>query len=255
LTPGWWAFRDPRRRCPHGPLLDPARWARALAEAGFAVAGCFGLPLAQGGEHPLQSVIVAAADGYAPDPARRARPIPAPPKTAPVTAVPASGPSDLEQSLRKLIAETLRLELDELGLDDSFADHGADSILSVELVRRINAAHGVDLKSTALFNYATVRELAAYMAREHGVGAAPSSAAPPDGQGKRQAQRLMEVINRRREAAPVNREAEFWQRQTDGAPPAVPEPAPPADLDEVLRRLERGEISVSQAMELHYVDE
>ena len=257
LTPGWWAFRDGRRRCPHGPLLDAARWAQVLAEAGFAVAGRFGLPLARGGEHPLQTVIVAVADGFAPDPARRAPQVQAAPKT--VRTEPA-GLSGLEQSLRGLIAETLRLDAGELGFDDSFADHGADSILSVELVRRINAAYAVDIKSTALFNYATVRELAAHLAREHGVAAAPQAAEDPAGGGKQRARRLLEVIERRRTAAPVNREAEFWHREAGAETPkaADPLPAPPqptADLDEVLRRLESGELSVSQALELNYADE
>ena len=266
LTPGWWAFRDSPRRCPHGPLLDPPRWNRLLAESGYAVAGCFGLPLARGGEHPLQSVIVAAADRYAPDLARHVS-MTAGASKAPAAAAPpasAANSSGLEHSLRKLIAETLRLDDGELGDDDSFADHGADSILSVELVRRINAEYGVDLKSTTLFNYSTVRELAGYMAREHGVAASPETMAEATtGEARQKTRRLLEVINRRREAAPVNREAEFWSRQ---AKPAATDPAstgsdspspplPPANLDEVLRRLERGELSVIQALELNYVDE
>ncbi|BBL71296.1 hypothetical protein MoryE10_19020 [Methylogaea oryzae] len=255
LTPGWWAFRDAERRCPHGPLLDPARWNQALAEAGFSVAAGFGLPLARGGEHPLQSVIAAVADGFAPAPGRRARPAPAVSRAAPPSspAAVAADLSELEQSLRRLIAETLRLEADELGVDDSFADHGADSILSVELVRRLNAAYAIDLKSTALFNYSTVRELAGYMAREHGVAAAPPTSGS-DG-GKRRAKRLLEVINRRREAAPVNREAEFWSRQGGDVPAETASAPVTADLDEVLSRLERGEISVAEALELNYADE
>ncbi len=316
LTPGWWAFRDGLRRCPHGPLLDPARWDAILAEAGFSVAARFGLPLAQGGEHPLQSVIIAVADNFAPDPARRDYAIqltPAPNRGGVSKSGVAlnDGLSDLEHSLRSLIAETLRLDSEELGFDDSFAEHGADSILSVELVRRINTAYGIDLKSTALFNYATVRELAGHMAREHGAATAPPSSETETDEGKQRVRRLHEVIGRRREAAPVNREAEFWHRETaqdakemgnplpqgegrvraDGQYSTASPPSPanaaeirpeihfphggglgwgqtkskpsqlidgthstvlpsPADLDEVLRRLECGELSVAQALEL-----
>ncbi len=263
LTPGWWAFRDRSRRCPHGPLLDPARWDATLAESGFTVAARFGLPLAAGGEHPLQNIIVAVADGYAPSPTRRARPPGATPSNARQESAAANAPGllELEQSLRRLIAETLRLDTDELGIDDSFAEHGADSILSVELVRRINANYGIDLKSTALFNYSTVRELVGHMAREHGIAEAPPGPESQADEGKRRAKRLLEVIGRRREAAPVNREAEFWQRESTQQPneakaaELLAVPAQPADLDEVLRRLESGELSVAQALELNYADE
>jgi len=312
LTPGWWAYRDAPRRCPHGPLLDRERWLDTLAEAGFSVSAQFGLPLATGGEHPLQSVIIASADAFARSQAVSVTTAPQPEKTAAAPILVEAAASGLEQALQALIADTLRLAADELGLDDSFADHGADSILSVELVRRINSAFGIDLKSTALFNYATVRELAAYMVREHGVaGTAPAEAGDDRGDdAKQRSRRLREVIERRRAAAPVNREAEFWQRESGQAsepvtpanaivqpsilgeeksadramaqaqplpqaaalpsgagrgderlptkqpqPGALPPAPETADLDEVLRLLEAGKISVSQAMELNYADE
>ncbi len=253
LTPGWWAFRDAARRLPHGPVLNPQRWTRILVEAGFSVTGCFGLPLEDGREHALQSLIVAAADGFTPDRARRGL---VETTVAPVQRQTDTASGDLEESLRQLVSETLRLEDDELGLDDSFAEYGADSILSVELVRRINECFGIDLKSTALFNYATVRELARYMIVEHGVAPEPVVASEVNQitQAKQRSERLLDVIKRRREATPLNKEAEFWNQEEASSTPVQSESVESTTnaLDELLKRLERGEISVSEAMELHH---
>lgn len=247
LTPGWWAYHDGFRRIDHGPLLTPALWKHALREAGFQVGRCFGLPLREGGDHALQGVMLATPDRLVP-----VRTAHGDPKRTP-RAKSVSTPADttgLEQMLHQIITETLRLEPNELGFEDSFADHGADSILSVELVRRINAALNIDLKSTALFNYATVKDLANHLVAEHGLG--PSDLQPNQlkDPGKGQAKRLIEVINRRRAAAPINLETEFWAREGD-VPQAIPQSS--TSLDRILDGLARGEMTVGEAME--YFDE
>ena len=66
LTTGWWAYDDAFRRSSHGPLLTPALWTHALRDAGFQVGRCYGLPLREGGDHALQSVILASTDRFVP---------------------------------------------------------------------------------------------------------------------------------------------------------------------------------------------
>ena len=163
LTRGWWLFEDEARRIPHAPLLRAESWLEALAAQGFR-----GARVLAGGKDALQSVIAAEGDGTAPAPAR----------TAPAAPV-ASG--KLVDILRRTVAQSLRLSPEEVEPETSFADYGADSIISVDLVREINAALGIDLKTTALFNYSTVSTLAAYIETEFAaeLGVAAEEAPKP----------------------------------------------------------------------------
>ncbi|WP_419897676.1 SDR family NAD(P)-dependent oxidoreductase [Roseomonas sp. USHLN139] len=226
LTPGWWLFEDPAERLPHAPLLDPPRWQAVLGRAGFGGTTVLG-------EAALQCVILAEAQGLPALPA-------APPPRAPA---PADGA--LEEKLRQTVAAALRLAPDEVEPDTSFAEYGADSIISVELVRHINEAFGIELKTTALFNYATVRELAGYIRLEHGAALAPEPDATVDADT---AERLANARQR------TDRLRKLIRRRLDGEapppPPAAAAPAPPAalPLEEILRRLGAGEMELEDAM-------
>nr|WP_283472118.1 SDR family NAD(P)-dependent oxidoreductase [Methylosinus trichosporium] len=108
LTSGWWKFADGERRIAHSPLLDAASWRIALAEQGFGRSETLA-----GGEGALQSVIVAELERAPVAAATAATPI-------------AAAPAELEALLRATIARSLRLAPEELELDRSFADYGAD---------------------------------------------------------------------------------------------------------------------------------
>ena len=69
-------------------------------------------------------------------------------------------------------------------------------------------------------------------------------------------ERLRERIEARRQAAPVNAEAEFLSREAakSGAAPN-PDRGTAATLEQLLARLEAGEIDVDEAMALEVVDD
>jgi amino acid adenylation domain-containing protein len=66
--------------------------------------------------------------------------------------------------LRKLVAKTLYLEENRVQDNTKFADLGLDSILAVELVKRLNAAARLNLSTATLYSYPTARQLAVYVA-------------------------------------------------------------------------------------------
>ncbi|MBJ7005473.1 non-ribosomal peptide synthetase [Streptomyces griseofuscus] len=80
--------------------------------------------------------------------------------TAPDTA---ATPHDLEELVARLFREVLALP--EVGPDDDFFDLGGDSLRAMRLAGRIQAALGTDFDVELLFDYSTVRELAAGIAR------------------------------------------------------------------------------------------
>jgi acyl transferase domain-containing protein/acyl carrier protein/ubiquinone/menaquinone biosynthesis C-methylase UbiE len=236
LTRGWWLFADTERRIPHAPLLDADAWLNALALHGFK-----DMRILSGGAGGLQSVIAAEGDGGAAS-------VPQPePKPA---ARHSAGDRKLEDLLRETVARSLRLSPEEVEPETSFAEYGADSIISVDLVREINLALGIELKTTALFNYSTVRTLAGYIATEYGdrFAATEAEKPKPTSRVRERSERLREIIRKRRDSVTFAAEPD--------TPPAdvAPSWAEPAARDEeatllaLLQRLQAGKINVNQAL-------
>ncbi|MGH7292939.1 MAG: acyl carrier protein [Myxococcota bacterium] len=238
LLDGWWAFTD--RRLAHAPLLDAPGWSMLLRAAGFAAVELRGI----GGPTPdryRHTVIVSRAAEAPVQPAATRVATSAP---APAVAAAATGDGLLD-AICGVVAETLQMRTDQLAVDRNFSDYGADSIISVDLVREINAALGIELKTTALFNYSTVSTLAAYIQTEFGaqLGVAAEDAPKPVSRLKERSERLRGIIRKRREG------------MTDDAPlaPTPPAPAKAADTDDaalfdLLQRLEAKRIGVAEAM-------
>jgi amino acid adenylation domain-containing protein len=66
--------------------------------------------------------------------------------------------------IRSLVALTLFLEEGKIDEGSKFADLGLDSILAVELVKRLNGEFGVNLSAATLYSHATTRQLAVHIA-------------------------------------------------------------------------------------------
>jgi SAM-dependent methyltransferase/acyl carrier protein len=195
---GWWLFEDTGSRLPGSPLLSPELWRIALSETGFRPLAACGQPGGLG--HGLsQHVVIGVSDGCVSTqagvsvaPVQRApaaaRPMPEPPKqlTPPPSPVappapvrvpaperPAPSPRSAgssEQQRRQLEAEivqvassVLRLPEQDIPPELPFSELGVDSIIAVDLSDKINRTLSVGLRSTDLFNYATVRQLARHI--------------------------------------------------------------------------------------------
>ena len=67
--------------------------------------------------------------------------------------------SYIEEALLTSVAEALELSAGDIDSDKALSDVGVDSIVAVDLVRRINAALGLSLKTTVIFDYFSIRLL------------------------------------------------------------------------------------------------
>ncbi|WP_179281065.1 SDR family NAD(P)-dependent oxidoreductase [Paenibacillus sp. XY044] len=91
----------------------------------------------------------------------------------------------LEQHVREVIvdklSEALKVHSQDIDLDESFADYGLDSIIGVHLVQILNQALNIELDTTTLFDYSSVRQLTTYILKDHREGAAGTLAeiSPP----------------------------------------------------------------------------
>jgi polyketide synthase PksN len=117
------------------------------------------------------------------------------------------------EALSASISESLGRSDTALDPDRLFTDYGVDSIILVELVKSLNARLGIDLPTTALFDYPTLGDLATFICAEHLGERPPRGAAVPA--------------------------------------PAEPErPAPPDDELDLLLRLANGELTLEDTYAL-----
>ncbi|CAN93348.1 polyketide synthase [Sorangium cellulosum So ce56] len=71
---------------------------------------------------------------------------------------------ELVAGLTQTLAAALYADASDIDPDRLFVDHGVDSVISVEWVRRINATFHLDLKATVLFDHPTIHQLAEHLA-------------------------------------------------------------------------------------------
>ena len=146
---------------PSVDLLSPEDGATAflqLLHGGGPTVALIDLPAA-----PLRVPGLPWADGPAAEPVNPASEVPA----TPVPAVePQEPPRDDGEGVPDLLADlrelwTAALGVRTLGLDDDFFDIGGNSLAAVQLTARMNAHFGTDLGAGILFDYPTLRSLAA----------------------------------------------------------------------------------------------
>ncbi|MBE4751860.1 SDR family NAD(P)-dependent oxidoreductase [Corallococcus sp. ZKHCc1 1396] len=195
MLSGWWAFADANQRLPGSPLLGIPQWTDVLRAEGFRRI----TPMGRSGIESQalnQHVIVAESDGVVrvpwasldapavasvkPEPVTpKAPPPPAPveaPRAAPAAkpayapalpapaARPAPGPSvDVPAAVAASVAQVLELAQTQVDRNERFLDMGVDSVLAVEIARVIGERLSIELRSTELFNYSSVAELARYI--------------------------------------------------------------------------------------------
>ncbi|MBD2636146.1 SDR family NAD(P)-dependent oxidoreductase [Limnothrix sp. FACHB-881] len=107
---------------------------------------------------------------------------------APSTASPVTQPtvniSALEVQIRGLVADCLEVAPEEIEAEGRFADYGLDSISAVDLIRSVNQAFGLELRTTVLFDYPTARSLAQHLQTLPNLQAplesVPAAVAPPN---------------------------------------------------------------------------
>ncbi|MFG2129190.1 SDR family NAD(P)-dependent oxidoreductase [Streptomyces sp. NPDC048751] len=77
-----------------------------------------------------------------------------------------TAPTDGVEGLRAIIAEGVGMPADSLDVDRDFASYGIDSIAALRIMQRVQAHFGDDVPMAAIFEYSTVRKLAAHLAQE-----------------------------------------------------------------------------------------
>ena len=167
LLEGWWAGEDKALRMPGAPGLYPDAWRKVLAEEGFSPV----LFPARADHAAGLQIVLAQSDGVVRQSASggRAGSPTGDSATSPAVDVaageaPAVDPSQaievhVAQQIRDCLSRALAVPKSAIENDVPFSDYGIDSILTVNFVKRINAALDIALNATTIFDHSTVDHL------------------------------------------------------------------------------------------------
>ncbi|MGZ5581294.1 MAG: phosphopantetheine-binding protein, partial [Methylobacter sp.] len=168
LLKGWWLAEDRHNRLPGSPLLNVPMWRRLLEHEGFVSVQTLA-PVIETGVS--QNVFVAQSDGRIPLHEEQE------PREMAASSIPKPEPVDmpeydeklniLAQKLRHIVAAVIEVEAETINPDCAYVDMGVDSILALEIVSQANRELGSELRTTAVFDHATVNKLAAHIAAQH----------------------------------------------------------------------------------------
>ncbi|HFL6280765.1 TPA: thioester reductase domain-containing protein [Pseudomonas aeruginosa] len=67
----------------------------------------------------------------------------------------------LEQELTASLAQSLRIDSEEIDPEEMLAEHGLDSIIAVEWIREINQRYSISINTSQVYEHPTIRQLAA----------------------------------------------------------------------------------------------
>ncbi len=166
LTPGWWLAEDRGHRIPHAPLASVESWTSRLREAGFATVDT----VTTGPNSPHALLVATNREAFA----TTAQPvaIAQPPARVARKGV-ATGLTDY---LRGVLADVLKLDPDEVRINEGFDQYGLESLTALEIRNRLDRDIP-GLPATLLFEHNTLARLAAWLTETHPEAVARLTAA------------------------------------------------------------------------------
>ena len=169
LLEGWWLYEDPDLRISGCPGLLPKNWQKVLESEGFR-----SVFFPAEAVHDLgQQIIVAESDGIVRqqqawaspqkrDADFRRRAFECPPSEIPHSEIQTAA-DHVRKTIMEKLSESLKVDINLIDVDESFADYGVDSITGVNLVQIINQALKIELETISLFEYTSVNQLTAHI--------------------------------------------------------------------------------------------
>ncbi|MBF0119062.1 MAG: SDR family NAD(P)-dependent oxidoreductase [Desulfobacterales bacterium] len=141
LLNGWWLFEDEEERIPQSPLLSSSMWESLLKKEGFKSA--VSLSKSHGITNTLQDILIAENNFEIKKRIKK--------ETTQI--------KPIENKIIEIISTSLQINRIDLDKDTPYTDFGVDSILAVEIINKINKSLDVNLRTTDLFNYSTIKKL------------------------------------------------------------------------------------------------
>ncbi|MCB2312713.1 amino acid adenylation domain-containing protein [Clostridium tagluense] len=179
LLEGWWLYDDVSLRIPGGPGITSDIWTKVLNNEGFY---SILFPAHEAEEFGLQ-IIAAESNGiiqqshsnkFANSRNEMKSSFPGHGNNVSYSVAKQSNVLEgnksiqnikgyIKQSIIEKLSKSLKLDVNEIKNDESFADYGLDSLIGVNLVNLLNQKFSIELEVTCLFDYPSVNELTNYI--------------------------------------------------------------------------------------------
>jgi acyl carrier protein len=85
----------------------------------------------------------------------------------------------IEEYLQQQLSHVLKLAVDRIDRERTLGTMGLDSLMALELIRRINAGLKLALPATVAFNYPSIRQLATHILQKLALDTSNASTAEP----------------------------------------------------------------------------
>ncbi|NKB75727.1 MAG: SDR family NAD(P)-dependent oxidoreductase, partial [Gammaproteobacteria bacterium] len=181
LLKGWWAFEDDAQRLPGGPLLNSAMWTDLLQQQGFATVDVFGNIGPDSKDSGYNVVVASLKERTAPahgdvaarssnDTVDASEKISVLTPNAPAHSYASISSTPTLSQVSEVFARVLMIDVNEIRVSEPYVNYGVDSFTSLKIVKAINDALGVQLRSTELFNFPDITALS------HHIQQLPSTA-------------------------------------------------------------------------------
>ncbi|PEP90922.1 polyketide synthase, partial [Bacillus wiedmannii] len=169
LLEGWWIYEDQELRIPGCPGLSLDNWKLVLQSEGFRSIFCPSKEIHDFG----QQIIVAESDGVVRQKQQEkamnhaSQPVKTPERKISLGFTDQVVEDYIKEKISEKLSESLKVDMNLIDVDDSFADYGLDSITGVHLVQAINQDLPIELKITNLFDYSSVSQLTDYILSQY----------------------------------------------------------------------------------------
>lgn len=103
---------------------------------------------------------------------------------------------ELQEELAISLAEALYTEPGNVDIDKQFIELGLDSIIGVEWIKKINKKYGTSILAIKIYDYPSIREFAAFLARELKQHGSRNISSPENSiQNTRSAENTVQAVN------------------------------------------------------------
>jgi len=164
LTDGWWAYEDEETRINGTPLLNVSEWEVLLKSTGYSnqqILSSNNIEI----DNSIQNVIIGESNGQVIISKSRINHLKKEIKRSitnnNVSVVHSDNHSkkDIKNIIIKVLSNSLQIDSTEFELHTPYVDFGVDSILAVEIIKRLNKELDIQLKPTDLFSFPTINQL------------------------------------------------------------------------------------------------
>nr|WP_275942651.1 SDR family NAD(P)-dependent oxidoreductase [Paenibacillus alba] len=175
LLEGWWRFKDHSLRMAGCPALSSEKWSEVLGDLGFHYiqfpayeAHVLGQQIIYATNNKAVQLVSKSNESYSEHPLFLK-------ENDYDNRLESTNDTDSEifiihhisTVILDILSESLNMSIDMIDPNKSFADYGVDSIVGINIVKKLNQSLSIPLDTTILFDYTSIHQLSRYIGKQY----------------------------------------------------------------------------------------